>query len=314
MWEEEVLAYEPEEECEDKENAADFAGKLARGKEEELASSPSLIAAYLRDVRKVPLLTADEEKELALRIEQGDEAARARMIASNLRLVVKIAKAYVNRGLPYMDLIAEGNIGLMHGVEKFRADKGCRFSTYGSWWIRQAIERAIFKQSRTIRVPVHVLEDNERLKRCAKALRQELGREPKAAEMAEKSGFSAQYIELLQEATQTICSIESVVDEDGELALKQMLAETEAETPLDAIWETEKDSCLREALGGLGERHRRVLEMRYGMDGGEPRTLRAIGDVLGITRERVRQIENEALLRVRGILLGEKKEEKKEAA
>lgn len=288
--------------------------KEAGEAEARYAETPSLIAAYLKDVRKIPLLTPEEELELSRRIEQGDADARARMIGANLRLVVKIAKAYVNRGLPFMDLVAEGNIGLMHGVEKFRAEKGCRFSTYGSWWIRQGIERAIFKQSRTIRVPVHALEDLERMKRVGRALRQELGREATLAEMAEKSGIALEYAQLLMNSTQAICSIETLVDEDGELSLKQMLADHEAENPLETIWDKEKGDCLREALGGLTERHRGVIEMRYGIGGKEPLTLREIGEHFGVTRERVRQLEFEALSRLKAFLLGSRSSLGKAAA
>lgn len=281
---------------------------------EDGGSTQSVISAYLRDIRKIPLLTPEEEVELAKRIEKGDEEARARMIGSNLRLVVKIAKGYVNRGVPFMDLISEGNIGLMRGVEKFRADRECRFSTYGSWWIRQAVERAVFKQARTIRVPVHALEDLERVKRVDRELRRELGREPTVAELSEKSGCAVEYIELLRQSTQTICSIESVVDEDGELTLKQMLAESDTESPLDTIWEHERDDRLRTALSELGERHRSVLEFRFGIGREEPMTLREVGERLGVTRERARQLEIEALARVKAVLTSPKRGEGRVAA
>lgn len=267
----------------------------------------NLIGAYLKDVRKVDLLTPDEELELSRRIEAGDEEARQRMIKANLRLVVKIAKAYVNRGVSFMDLIEEGNIGLMKGVEKFRASKGCRFSTYGSWWIRQAVERAVFKHSRTVRVPVHVMEDAEKLKRTGRRLMAELGRDPTVEEESNSTGFSYEYVKMLREVTQPVCYLESTVDEDGSIVLQETISEEVGQDVEENLFEKECKSLLGHGLASLGEKERTVLGLRYGIDGKTPQTLKEIGEVLGVTRERVRQIEREAMERLR-LIMGHKEE------
>ena len=263
----------------------------------------TLIGAYLKDVRRVKLLTPVEEVELSDRIAQGDEGARYRMITANLRLVVKIAKAYVNRGVPFMDLIAEGNIGLMRGVEKFRPDKGCRFSTYGSWWIRQAIERAVFKQGRTIRVPVHVMEDAEKLKRAERRLNSQLGREPAIRETTDTTGFSAEYVKMLKEVTQPLCYLESWVDDEGNIPLNDTIPEETATDDIERrVWEGECRGLLEKGLASLDEREVTVLKLRFGINCTSPQTLKEIGQVLGVTRERVRQIEKEAMSRLRSIM------------
>ncbi len=266
------------------------------------AEAPSLLGAYLKQVRKVPLLKAEEEVDLANRAAQGDEEARQRMIRANLRLVVKIAKAYVNRGVPFMDLIEEGNIGLIKGVERFKAEKGCRFSTYGSWWIRQGIERAVYKQSRTIRVPVHVCEDMAKLKRVERALEKESGREPTNEEAVERSGFTSDYIKRLKKAAQTTCSLETTLDDNGELSLGEAIADEDAVDVTESIWEGERNDLLNSAIDKLSERHRAVVRMRYGLESDEPMTLKQIGNELGVTRERARQIEIDAIARLRAVM------------
>lgn len=262
----------------------------------------SVIGAYLKDVRKVPLLTAAEEVELSRRIEAGDDAARQRMINANLRLVVKIAKAYVNRGVPFMDLIEEGNIGLMKGVLKFSAGKGCRFSTYGSWWIRQAIERAVFKHGRTVRIPVHVMEDAEKLKRTARRLAAELGRDPTVGEEACATGFEEFYVKSLKEVTQPMCYMESGVDDDGNITLLETMQGEGIVDIEKTVWEGELKRLLNKGLNSLDERERTVLGLRYGINGAPPHTLKEIGVTLGVTRERVRQIEKEAMKHLRTIM------------
>lgn len=264
--------------------------------------SESIIGAYLKDVRKVPLLTSEEEVELSRRIEAGDEAARQRMITANLRLVVKIAKAYVNRGVPFMDLIEEGNIGLMKGVMKFSAGRGCRFSTYGSWWIRQAIERAVFKHGRTVRIPVHVMEDAEKLKRTVRRLAADLGRDPTLEEEALATGFGEQYVKSLKEVTQPMCYMESGVDDDGNITLLETISGDGIIDIEKKVWEDELKMLLNKGLASLGERERIVLGLRYGINGAQPHTLKEIGLTLGVTRERVRQIEKEAMKHLRNIM------------
>lgn len=271
---------------------------------EGVADEPAtnVIGAYLKEVRKIPLLTAEEEKELAQRSEQGDEEARAKFIKSNLRLVIKIAKGYANRGLPLMDLIEEGNIGLIRGVERFKIEKGFRFSTYGSWWIKQAIERSIFKHSRTIRVPVHVMEDIEKLKRIERNLEREMGEVPTAEQLSEKSGFEPGYVERLKRAVKPVCSIETPVDDYGEITIQDTIADDNEETAEKLVFEGEREAILKNVIESLTERQREVVMMRYGITGEEPMTLNAIGKELGVTRERVRQIEGEALMRMRHIM------------
>lgn len=262
----------------------------------------TVIGAYLKDVRRVPLLTAEEEVELSERIAKGDEAARYRMITANLRLVVKIAKAYVNRGVPFMDLVEEGNIGLMRGVEKFRASKGCRFSTYGSWWIRQAIERAVFKHGRTVRVPVHVMEDAEKLKRSERKFRLENGREPQEGESRAATGFEADYIKMLKEVTQPVCYLESSVDDEGNISLGDTISEEVSGDVEVMIQSEEEKKLLGDGLAMLDERERTVLTLRYGIDCRSPQTLKEIGEILGVTRERVRQIERDAFARLKAAM------------
>jgi RNA polymerase primary sigma factor len=264
--------------------------------------SANVISAYLKEVRKVPLLTPDEERVLAQKSEAGDAEARATFIKSNLRLVIKIAKGYANRGLPLMDLIEEGNIGLIRGVERFKSEKGFRFSTYGSWWIRQAIERAIFKQGRTIRVPVHVMEDIEKLRRTERNLERDLGHIPALELVCDKTGFAKDYIERLKGSIHPVCSIETPVDDYGEITIQDTIADDNEYTPEKMIFEGERQAILKRVIDALSERQRDVVLMRYGISGEEPMTLNAIGERLGVTRERVRQIEGEALNKLRHLM------------
>ena len=263
---------------------------------------PSSMGLYLRDIRKTRLLTPQEEIELALRIEKGDEAARRRMIESNLRLVVKIAKRYVNRGLPFLDLIEEGNVGLIKAVERFKASKGCRFSTYATWWIRQSIERALTNQVRTIRLPVHVSDDIDRLNRVTERLTRRLRRPPTEEELAEETGFKLAYVQRLHKIQRRVLSMDQALDVDGDFTLQDKLEDPNATDPADSIQREALCRFLRSKLSVLTERERRIITLRFGLDGGDPMTLERIGKIFGVTRERIRQIQVEALQKLRGAL------------
>jgi len=259
----------------------------------------SSMGVYLRDIRRTTLLKPHEEIELALRIENGDEAARSRMIESNLRLVVKIAKRYVNRGMSFMDLIEEGNVGLIKAVERFKAEKGCRFSTYATWWIRQSIERAITNQVRTIRLPVHVSDDVDRMGRAIEYLSRGLGRPPVAEEIAEETGFKLAYVERLHSIRRKILSIDMSLDADSDFTLQDKLVDPNSDDPSEALHETKMRRYVRTKLSVLNERERKIVELRFGLQSDEPMTLECIGQVFGVTRERIRQIQVEALGKMR---------------
>jgi RNA polymerase primary sigma factor len=258
----------------------------------------SSMGLYLRDIRRTRLLTPQEEIELALRIEKGDESARSRMIESNLRLVVKIAKRYVNRGLPFMDLIEEGNVGLIKAVERFKASKGCRFSTYATWWIRQSIERALTNQVRTIRLPVHVSDDIDRMNRVTENLSRRFRRPPTEEELAEETGFTEAYIRRLQSIRRKILSIDQALDVDGDFTLQDKLEDPTVEDPVEGIHTDKIKRFLRRKLTILNERERRILDLRFGLGNDDPMTLEKIGKVFGVTRERIRQIQVEALAKL----------------
>ncbi len=261
--------------------------------------SASPMALYLRDIRKTRLLTPQEEIELALRIEKGDEAARRRMIESNLRLVVKIAKRYVNRGLPFLDLIEEGNVGLIKAVERFKASKGCRFSTYATWWIRQSIERALTNQVRTIRLPVHVSDDLDRLRRVTEHLTRSLRRPPTEEELAAETGFKLGYVARLFKIQRRVLSMDQALDVDGDFTLQDKLEDPHAPNPADNLLRERVTQLVRSKISVLNEREKRILVLRFGLDGGEPMTLERIGRIFGVTRERIRQIQVEALAKLR---------------
>jgi RNA polymerase primary sigma factor len=284
----EVLFPEPSEEIDHARNAAP-----------QPASSMGL---YLRDIRRTRLLTPAQEIELALRIERGDEGARAKMIESNLRLVVKIAKRYVNRGLPFMDLIEEGNVGLIKAVERFKASKGCRFSTYATWWIRQSIERALTNQVRTIRLPVHVSDDVERMNRSAENVNRRLGRYPTDEELAEETGFTVAYIQRLQSIRRKIFSIDQAIDVDGDFTLQDKLEDPDVEDPVDTIHSDKMRRFVLRKLSMLTDRERKILTMRFGLEDDDSMTLERRGKAFGVTRERIRQIQVEALAKLRGAL------------
>ena len=256
---------------------------------------------FLKDIGKVPLLTAAQEVELAKRIERGDHSAKQAMVEANLRLVVSIAKRYRNQGLPFLDLIQEGTIGLVRAAEKFDYRKGFKFSTYATWWIRQAVARAIADKGRTIRMPVHVVEKLNRILRAERKLRAERGREPTIEEIARELEMSSDEVEHIRRSAQTPVSLEKPVGDDDESEFGHFLADESAPLP-DELAETAlQREALRSILGALSERERRVLELRYGLDGQQPRTLDEVGRAFNVTRERIRQIEHQGLKKLRAL-------------
>lgn len=257
------------------------------------------VRMYLKEIGRVSLLTAQEEVELAKRIEQGDEEAKRRLAEANLRLVVSIAKRYVGRGMLFLDLIQEGNMGLIKAVEKFDFRKGFKFSTYATWWIRQAITRAIADQARTIRIPVHMVETINKLIRVSRQLLQELGREPLPEEIAEEMGLSPEKVREIMKIAQEPVSLETPIGEEDDSHLGDFIPDDDAQAPADAAaYELLKEQ-LKEVLDTLSEREENVLRLRFGLDDGRTRTLEEVGKVFGVTRERIRQIEAKALRKLR---------------
>lgn len=265
----------------------------------ELERYDDAIKIYLRDIQRTPLLNAESEKELARRIEKGDKAARDKMIESNLRLVVKIAKRYVNRGLPFLDLIEEGNLGLIKAVERFNLAKECRFSTYATWWIRQAIERSLINQSRTIRLPVHVSDDINRMLRIARGLSQELQREPGVQEIAEAMNAKPPYVRRLMTLLRRTCSIETPLGDNNDYSLIDTIEDTSMTAPSTLLENIDIFEMISEHFDLLTENERTILTLRFGLDDKEPQTLDTIGHMFGVTRERIRQIEVKCLEKLR---------------
>jgi RNA polymerase primary sigma factor len=255
---------------------------------------------FLADVGRHKLLTASEEVTLAKRIEKGDLVAKRKMIESNLRLVVSIAKGYRGLGVPFLDLIQEGTLGLNRAVEKFDWRRGFKFSTYATWWIRQSVQRAVANNARTIRVPVHVVERQQKLGRAARRLEVELGRDATKEELAEATGLPLQHVDEALGAAQASVSLNQSVGADDEGELGDLFADREAVDPFDEAEESLRKQGVRRALNALPERERRILELRFGFEG-DPWTLEAIGHELGLTRERVRQLEGQALQRLAAI-------------
>jgi RNA polymerase primary sigma factor len=256
---------------------------------------------FLKDIGRVPLLTAAQEVELAKRIERGDHAAKQAMVEANLRLVVSIAKRYRNQGLPFLDLIQEGTIGLVRAAEKFDYRKGFKFSTYATWWIRQAVARAIADKGRTIRMPVHVVEKLNRIMRSERKLRAELGREPTIEEVARDLEMTVDEVEQIRRSAQVPVSLEKPVGDDEESEFGHFLADETTPLPDELAETTMQREALRNILSALSERERLVLEMRYGLDGQQPRTLDEVGRAFNVTRERIRQIEHQGLKKLRAL-------------
>jgi RNA polymerase primary sigma factor len=267
------------------------------------AAVQSGLQLYLRQINESPLLTADEEKQLARRIiHHQDMAARERMVRSNLRLVVNIAKHYVNRGLQLPDLIEEGNIGLLKAVEGFDPENGCRFSTYASWWIKQAIKRALINSVQPIHIPAYMIEMMSKLKQAMRELEDQLGRMPSTAELSVHMKMSPKKLNIIRKAVKAYNSPTQSGSDDGELTINELVADTHNPTPDQQVTDTDELRRLAELLDEIDERAAKILKLRYGLEGEEPMTLKEIGERIGLTRERVRQIEHEALNKLRAAM------------
>ena len=269
----------------------------------DLTVEPSLdsLRLYLRSIGKVPLLTADEEVYLAKRIERGDMSAKTQMIEANLRLVVSIAKSYLGRGLTFLDLIQEGSLGLIRAVEKFDYRKGFKFSTYATWWIRQAVTRAIADKARTIRIPVHMVEKLNKVVHIERQLVQRLGREPSPEEIAEELEITPEEVREIQRMSQLPISLEKPIGEDEESELGDFVEDESAESPYDTATLSLRRGDIDRALDSLPDRERKVIEMRFGLSGAQPCTLEEVGRAFGVTRERIRQIENNTLKKLESL-------------
>ena len=264
-------------------------------------SGPDALKYYLQDIRKTPLLTFEQEQKLAKRIALGDKEARARMIEANLRLVIVVGKRYINRGLPFPDIIAEGNLGLIRAVEKFQHQRGFRFSTYAWWWIRQSIERAIVNQVRIIRLPVHVSEVVNKYTRAVRNLTQQLGREPGAQEIAREMRISVSRVRAVSQLVRDCCSLEARIGDQEEDTLKDVLCDGNAPSSENIHDDGCRQRHINEWISQLPATERKVLELRYGLNREEPLTLMSIGKQFGLTRERVRQIENQAINKLKSL-------------
>jgi RNA polymerase sigma factor RpoS len=269
----------------------------------KIASSRDPIRIYLDEIRRTKLLTAEEELKLAKKVWEGCEDARCLMIESNLRLVVNIAKRYMNRGLPLLDLIEEGNLGLIRAVEKFDYQRGFRFSTYATWWIRQAIERSIVNQARIIRLPVHVSEDITTVLKAERKLFQQLGRDPTMEDIAEHLALPVTKIQYVYQLVRRTSSIETPIGEDDDQELMDLIPDEKAVMPSEQIEDERRVALIYNWLNELMENEKDIIILRFGLDDGEPKTLESIGQRYGVTRERIRQIEASALRKLRKITM-----------
>lgn len=292
------------------ENEGEEAELFDEGSEPDLLSErkdaytnrPDVLRLYLKEIGMSPLLSKEEEIELAKRIKQGDQEAKQRMIESNLRLVVNIGKRYINRGLPLPDIIEEGNLGLIKAVEKFRYEKGFKFSTYASWWIRQAIERAIVNQSSMIRVPVHISDSINNYVKAVRDLLQRFGREPTPEEIADRMKTSVDHVRDLQQIIRNIYSLDTPLGDGEGGSLKDIIEDSTIQSPEEISEEINRHELILDWLHLLSVNEKRVISMRFGLEDGEPKTLEVVGHTLGVTRERVRQIESSALNKLRFLL------------
>jgi RNA polymerase primary sigma factor len=287
-----------------KENKAAEEGSNGRRKQElDLTVEPSLdsLRLYLRSIGSVGLLTADQEVALAKRIERGDMDAKRHMVEANLRLVVSIAKSYLGRGLSLLDLIQEGSLGLIRAVEKFDYRRGYKFSTYATWWIRQAVTRALADKSRTIRIPVHMVEKLNRVVHVERNLVQRLGREPEPQEIAAELGWTVREVREVLRVSQMPVSLEKPVGDEDDSELGDFVADDNVQSPFETASDNLQRQDVQRALSVLPQRDREVLELRYGLNGRKPMTLEEVGEAFGVTRERIRQIENNTLKRLKGL-------------
>ena len=264
--------------------------------------SDSSLKLYLREISKTPLLTIQEEIELAERIKNGDDEARAHMIRANLRLVVKIAQDYSNYGLQVTDLISEGNIGLMKAVERFDPEKGGKLSTYAAWWIKQSIKRALANQSKTIRLPVHMVDKIAKMRRISSMLAEALGREPTDEELAEEVGLPRRKMAMLKQASQRPTSLDAPINDGESTAYGEIISDERADNPLDMLADKNLYGEIDGLLDVLDERERRIIDERFGLNGKKPLTLEEVGREFGVTRERIRQLQNSALTKMRRAL------------
>lgn len=293
----EIIADHPEEEPDEDfspEETPDFDISIPEG-----IALDDPVRMYLKEIGRVPLLSAEEEIELAKRAKEGEELAKRRLAEANLRLVVSIAKRYVGRGMLFLDLIQEGNLGLIKAVEKFDHRKGFKFSTYATWWIRQAITRAIADQARTIRIPVHMVETINKLIRVSRQLLQTLGREPSAEEIAEEMGMPVERVREIMKIAQEPVSLETPIGEEEDSHLGDFIEDQDAPAPAEAASFHLLKEQLEDVLDTLTQREERVLRLRFGLEDGRARTLEEVGQVFGVTRERIRQIEAKALRKLR---------------
>jgi RNA polymerase primary sigma factor len=260
------------------------------------------IKIYLREIGKIPLLTPQEEIDLAARIKKGDREARVFMIKANLRLVVKIALDYAHFGLPLLDLVSEGNIGLMKAVERFDPAKGGKLSTYGAWWIKQSVKRALANQSKTIRLPVHLVDKISKIRRVSLQMSEELGREPTDDELAEEVGLSRRKVSQLKTASIRPASLDAPIGDDDSTEFSEMVGDEDAQTPFELLRDKNLRDEVSDLLAVLDDRERKIIYQRFGLDGGKPKTLEAVGKKFGVTRERIRQLQNIALAKLRRAL------------
>ena len=285
----------------DKDTNRPDSNQVQEGRNHEVGSGRDPIRIYLDEIRKTSLLTAEEELNLARKVSEGDETARSLMIESNLRLVVNIAKRYMNRGLPLLDLIEEGNMGLIRAVEKFDYERGFRFSTYATWWIRQAIERAIVNQARIIRLPVHVSEDITLILKTERRLIQEMGGDPTMQDVAERLELPLTKVQYIFQLVRRTSSIENPIGGDDDQELMDLIPDEKAVMPSEQVEDEKRLSMILSWLNQLLQNEREIIILRFGLEDGEPKTLESIGQRYGVTRERIRQIEASALRKLRRI-------------